>query len=114
MNLVFTVISEKFKLQVQDSDLEYFFWRFEKRISLSEKKPLLTAKNLIHHNQLHIIFQVDEHKQLRGDLKSTNTSNTSESNTSRYIVLKFNSLNKFEQNIMLRSKDHHSIKEYPI
>ena len=33
-----------FKFQVQDSDLEYFIleiWRFEKRISLSEKKPPL-------------------------------------------------------------------------
>ena len=32
------------KFQVQDSSLEYFFWeiaRFEKRISLSEKKPHL-------------------------------------------------------------------------
>ena len=26
----------KFKFQVQDSDLEYLFWRFEKRITLSE------------------------------------------------------------------------------
>ena len=32
-----------FKFKVQDSDLEYFFleiWRFEKRISLSEKSHL--------------------------------------------------------------------------
>ena len=28
----------KFKFQAQDSDLEYLFWRFEKRIALSEKK----------------------------------------------------------------------------
>ena len=28
----------KFKFQDQDSDLEYFFWRFEKRIELSEKE----------------------------------------------------------------------------
>ena len=28
----------KFKFQVQDSDLEYLFWRFDKRIALSEKK----------------------------------------------------------------------------
>ena len=28
----------KFKFQVQDSDLEYLFWRFEKRNALSEKK----------------------------------------------------------------------------
>jgi hypothetical protein len=41
---LFTVIGGKFKFQVQDSDLEYFFleiWRFEKHISLSEKKPPL-------------------------------------------------------------------------
>ena len=30
-----------FKFQAQDSFLEYFFGRFEKRISLSEKKPPL-------------------------------------------------------------------------
>ena len=33
-----------FKFQVQDSILEYFFWeiwRFEKRITLAEKKPPL-------------------------------------------------------------------------
>ena len=28
----------KFKFQVQDSDLEYFFWRFDKNIALSENK----------------------------------------------------------------------------
>ena len=35
-----------FKFQVQDSDLEKFIleiWRFEKRISLSEKKPPLAC-----------------------------------------------------------------------
>ena len=34
----------KFKFQVQDSDLEYFFleiWRFEKHIAFSEKKKHL-------------------------------------------------------------------------
>ena len=44
MNLLFTVIGGKFKIQVQDSDLEYFFfeiWRFEKHITLSEKNPPL-------------------------------------------------------------------------
>ena len=41
MNLLFTVIGGKFKFQVQDSFLEYFFWRFGKRIALSEKKPPL-------------------------------------------------------------------------
>ena len=30
----------KFKFQVQDSDLEYLFWRFDKYIALSEKKTL--------------------------------------------------------------------------
>ena len=38
-----TILSLKFKFQVQDSFLEYFFggWRFEKCIALSEKKPPL-------------------------------------------------------------------------
>ena len=31
-----------FKFQVQDSDFEYIFWRFEKRIPLSDKKPPLS------------------------------------------------------------------------
>ena len=31
----------KFKLQVQDSDLEYLFWQCEKHIALSEEKPPL-------------------------------------------------------------------------
>ena len=32
----------KFKFQVQDSDLEYLFWRFDRHIALSEKKlPLV-------------------------------------------------------------------------
>ena len=30
----------KFKFQVQDSDFEYLFLRFDKHIALSEKKPL--------------------------------------------------------------------------
>ena len=41
---MFTVIGGKFKFQVQDSDMEYFFlliWRFEKYIALSEKKKPL-------------------------------------------------------------------------
>ena len=34
----------KFKYQVQDSDLEYLSWRFDKHITLSEKKlPLDTV-----------------------------------------------------------------------
>ena len=28
----------KFRYQVQDSDLEYSFWQFEKDIALSERK----------------------------------------------------------------------------
>ena len=41
MNLLFTDIGGKFKFQVQDSFLEYFFLenlRFEKHVALSEKK----------------------------------------------------------------------------
>ena len=34
-------VNNLIKFQAQDSDLEYFFWRFEKRIALSEKKPPL-------------------------------------------------------------------------
>ena len=45
MNLLFTVIGGKFKFQVQDSFLEYFFWRFEKQIALSEKKPPLKLES---------------------------------------------------------------------
>ena len=44
MNKFFTVIGGKFKFQVQDSDLEYFFWRSEKLIALSEKKPPLVGR----------------------------------------------------------------------
>jgi hypothetical protein len=36
----------KFKFQVQDSDLEYLFWRFDKHIALSEKKLPLAEKEL--------------------------------------------------------------------
>ena len=32
--------ARNFKFQVQDSDLEYFFMRFEKQIALSEKSHL--------------------------------------------------------------------------
>ena len=32
----------KFKFRVQDSDLEYLFWRFEKHIALSEKKTTIS------------------------------------------------------------------------
>ena len=41
--LQYTVIGGKFKFQVQDSFLEYFFWRFKKHIALSEKTPPLVA-----------------------------------------------------------------------
>ena len=34
-------VNNLFKFQAQDSDLEYFFWRFEKRITLTEKKTPL-------------------------------------------------------------------------
>ena len=42
-NLQRSVFGGKFKFQVQDSFLEYFFWRFEKHIALSEKKPPLPS-----------------------------------------------------------------------
>ena len=32
----------KLKFQVRDNELEYFFWRFDKHITLSEKKLPLT------------------------------------------------------------------------
>ena len=57
MNLLFTVIGGKFKFQVQDSDLEWFFleiWRFEKNIALSEKKA--TYSFLVHK----IIMEIGE------------------------------------------------------
>ena len=38
MNKLFSVIGGKFKFQVQDIDLEYSSWRFDKHIALSEKK----------------------------------------------------------------------------
>ena len=42
MNLLFTVIGGKFKFQVQDSFLEYFYFGdLKKNIPLSEKKPTL-------------------------------------------------------------------------
>ena len=43
LNFPFTVVGGKFKFQAQDSFLEYFFWRFEKCITLSEKKPPLAV-----------------------------------------------------------------------
>ena len=46
LNFLFTVIGWKFKFQVQNRDLEYFFfeiWRFEKHIKLYEKNPPLVS-----------------------------------------------------------------------
>ena len=37
----------KFKLQVQDSDLEYLSWRFDKHIALPEKKIPLIVLELV-------------------------------------------------------------------
>ena len=34
----------KFKFQVQDSDMEYIFWRFDKHVAFSEKKLPLEGK----------------------------------------------------------------------
>ena len=42
-------MGEKSEFQVQDSFFEYCFWRFEKRIALSEKKQPLVK--LITHQQ---------------------------------------------------------------
>ena len=41
-----TILNMKFKFQVQDSFLNFFFeiWRFERRIALSEKKTPLENK----------------------------------------------------------------------
>ena len=38
-----TVNNIPIQIEVQGSDLEYFFWRFEKHISLSEKNYLYTG-----------------------------------------------------------------------
>ena len=49
LNKLFTDMGGNFQFQAQDSFLEYFFWKigkFEKRISLSEKKPLLELATL--------------------------------------------------------------------
>ena len=52
-------MGRNFKFQVQDSDLEYFFfeiWRFEKRIALSEKKPPL--EKLLFFPNFHILSKL--------------------------------------------------------
>ena len=36
--------------KVQDNVLEYLFWRFEKRIALSEKEPPLALNQHTFHN----------------------------------------------------------------
>ena len=53
-------MGRNFKFQVQDSFLEYFFWRFEKRIALSEKKPPLKKVFIDKFNDLfpHIFSEV--------------------------------------------------------
>ena len=38
------IMDGRFKFQVQDSDLEYLFWRFDKHIALSKKKLPLTCR----------------------------------------------------------------------
>ena len=48
MNKLFTVMGGNFKFQVQDSELECVFlefWRFEKRIALSEKKATFNSSS---------------------------------------------------------------------
>ena len=40
----FQKVNNLFKFQAQDSDLEYLFWRFEKRVALSEKKTPLVLQ----------------------------------------------------------------------
>ena len=41
---LFTVMGRKFKFQVQDSDLGYSFWQWEKHIVLSEKKDTFSFR----------------------------------------------------------------------
>ena len=44
---LFTVMDGKFKFQVQDGNLEYLFWRFDKHIAFSEKKlPLIISYHI--------------------------------------------------------------------
>ena len=52
--LQYNVIGGKFKFQAEDSFLEYFFWRFEKHISLSEKKPPLVT-SILKRSYLHSV-----------------------------------------------------------
>ena len=44
MNKLFTVTVGKFKFLVEDSNLAYIFWRFDKNIALCEKKLPLVKK----------------------------------------------------------------------
>ena len=49
---VFTVMGRKSKFQVPDSDLEYWFWRYDKHIAISEKKlPLASKMDQIQNNK---------------------------------------------------------------
>ena len=41
ITILHITVNNLFKFQAQNSDLEYLFWRSEKRIALSEKKPPL-------------------------------------------------------------------------
>ena len=46
-SLSFSIMSGKFKFQIQDRDLEYLFWRFDKHIAFSEKKlPLIISYHI--------------------------------------------------------------------
>ena len=47
MNFLPITLNNLFKFQAQDSDLEYLFWRFEKRIALFEKKTPLVQRETI-------------------------------------------------------------------
>ena len=44
MNKLFTVMGGKFKFLVEDRNLAYIFWRFDKNIALCEKKLPLVKK----------------------------------------------------------------------
>ena len=66
LNLLFAVIGGKFKFQVQDNDLEYFFWRFEKQSALSDKNgiPFLDCERITnfqkYYEKITAIFQIEK------------------------------------------------------
>ena len=64
---LFTVMGGKFKFQVQDSDLEYLFWRFDKPITLSEKKLTLEAEQFQRGLRCELIIEIDNMKIEEGD-----------------------------------------------